>query len=178
MGLSTISAVELSELYKSGKAIDLIDVRTPIEFSQMHVAFARNIPLDLLDHETLLRDGIASKDEPVYIICHTGKRGAQACQRLLESGLANIINIDGGTVACQHSDLPIVSNKKVISLERQVRIAAGSLVVIGVVFGLVLHPAFIGISAFVGAGLIFAGVTDSCGMGLLLSKLPWNQRKC
>ncbi len=66
---------------------------------------------------------------------------------------------------------------KVISLERQVRIVAGSLVVIGVVLGYFVHPWFVGLSAFVGAGLVFAGITDFCGMGLLLAKFPWNAQK-
>ena len=72
--------------------------------------------------------------------------------------------------------LPVVRGKKAISLERQVRIAAGSLGLLGAVLGGFVHPAFLGLSAFVGAGLIFAGVTDTCGMGLVLTRMPWNQR--
>ena len=73
--------------------------------------------------------------------------------------------------------LPVVRGKKAISLERQVRIAAGSLVLLGVLLGWLVHPAFIGLSAFVGAGLVFAGVTDTCGMGMMLARMPWNQVK-
>ena len=69
----------------------------------------------------------------------------------------------------------MTGGSRVISLERQVRIAAGSLVLLGVALGLLVHPAFIGLAAFVGAGLVFAGVTDWCGMGLLLARMPWNQ---
>jgi len=71
--------------------------------------------------------------------------------------------------------LPVVRGKKTISLERQVRIAAGSLVVLGVVLGWLIHPGLSGIAAFVGAGLVFAGVTDTCGMAMVLAKMPWNQ---
>jgi hypothetical protein len=71
----------------------------------------------------------------------------------------------------------VVRGKKAISLERQVRIAAGSLTFLGAALGAFVHPAFIGLSAFVGAGLIFAGVTDTCGMGMILARMPWNQCK-
>ena len=79
-------------------------------------------------------------------------------------------------MACVEAGLPVVRGKKAISLERQVRIAAGSLVLLGAVLYFV-HPAFIGLSAFVGAGLVFAGITDTCGMGMILARMPWNQVK-
>jgi predicted branched-subunit amino acid permease len=72
--------------------------------------------------------------------------------------------------------LPVVKgSKSAISIERQVRIGAGSLVLIGVILGFLIHPAFFGLTAFIGAGLVFAGVTDWCGMGLLLARAPWNR---
>jgi hypothetical protein len=85
------------------------------------------------------------------------------------------VSVEGGTKACEHTDLPLVRGKKAISLERQVRIVAGSLVLIGVILGTWVHPYFYGLSGFVGAGLLFAGISDTCGMGMLLSKMPWNQ---
>ena len=85
------------------------------------------------------------------------------------------MNVEGGTKACEQAGLPLVRGKQVISLERQVRIAAGSLVLTGVILGWFVHPIFFGLSAFVGAGLVFAGVTDTCGMGLLLARMPWNR---
>jgi rhodanese-related sulfurtransferase len=85
------------------------------------------------------------------------------------------VSVDGGTQAWEAAGLPIVRGQKTISLERQVRIAAGSLVVLGAVLGYFVHPYFIGLSAFVGAGLVFAGVTDTCGMGMLLARMPWNK---
>ena len=85
--------------------------------------------------------------------------------------------IAGGTKAWIDAGLPVTrSEVQVISLERQVRIAAGSLVLVGAVLGWLVHPGFFGLSAFVGAGLVFAGITDFCGMGLLLARLPWNTR--
>jgi hypothetical protein len=86
-----------------------------------------------------------------------------------------VINIEGGTNACIVAGLPVVRGKKAISLERQVRIAAGLLVLLGVILGWLVHPAFFGLAAFVGAGLVFAGVTDTCGMGMILARMPWNQ---
>jgi hypothetical protein len=86
-----------------------------------------------------------------------------------------VVNVEGGTQACESSGVPVVRGKKAISLERQVRIAAGSLVLTGVTLGWLVHPGFFGLSAFVGAGLVFAGITDTCGMGMLLARMPWNQ---
>jgi rhodanese-related sulfurtransferase len=86
-----------------------------------------------------------------------------------------VVNVEGGTVACAAAGLPVVRGRKAVSLERQVRIAAGLLVVLGVALGWLVHPALVGLSAFVGAGLVFAGVTDTCGMGMLLARMPWNR---
>jgi len=111
------------------------------------------------------------------VICQSGARGAKACQRLQDAGVTKVYNIEGGTAAWEKAGLPIERGQtKFISLERQVRIAAGSLVLLGVILAWTVHPAFIAISAFVGAGLVFAGITDYCGMGTILSKMPWNRR--
>ena len=86
-----------------------------------------------------------------------------------------MVNVEGGTAAWQAAGLPVVEGKKTMSLERQVRIAAGSLIVTGVAIGHFVHPGGYGLSAFVGAGLVFAGITDTCGMGMLIAKMPWNR---
>jgi rhodanese-related sulfurtransferase len=119
------------------------------------------------------RNGIS--DAPLYVICLKGGRSKQACEAFLKKGFMNVVSVEGGTTACEQTSLPLVRGKKAISLERQVRVAAGSLVLLGVILGWQVHPGFYGLSAFVGAGLLFAGVTDTCGMGILLSKMPWNQ---
>jgi rhodanese-related sulfurtransferase len=92
--------------------------------------------------------------------------------------VAEVYNVEGGTAAWERAGLQVVrrEGRRVISLERQVRIAAGSLVLIGVTLGWLVHPALFGLAAFVGLGLVFAGVTDWCGMGLLLARMPWNQK--
>ena len=134
-------------------------------------------PLDRLDPAAVMQARNGIKDEPLYLICRSGSRGRQACEKFLAAGFTNVINVEGGTLACVEAGLPVVRGKKAISLERQVRIAAGSLVLLGVLLGWLVHPAFLGLSAFVGAGLVFAGITDTCGMGMMLARMPWNQVK-
>jgi rhodanese-related sulfurtransferase len=175
MSVPTITPRRLAELCTAGRAVDLIDVRTPVEFREVHIPFARNVPLDRLDPAAVLRSRTAAPDEPCYVICRSGSRGRQACERLIAAGYANVVNVEGGTLAWADAGLPVVRGKKAMSLERQVRIAAGSLVLLGAVLALLVHPWFAGLSAFVGAGLVFAGITDTCGMGLLLARMPWNQ---
>lgn len=173
---ASISAGALAQLHRSGQRIDLIDVRTPAEFQQVHVEFARNVPLSDLDPAQIVRARNGSASEPLYMICQAGGRGQQACDRFAKAGFTNVINVEGGTNACETAGLPLVRGKKVMSLERQVRITAGSLVLVGVALGSLVHPYLYGLSAFIGAGLVFAGVTDTCGMGMLLAKMPWNTR--
>jgi rhodanese-related sulfurtransferase len=174
MEVATISPREVRARFENGQPVDLIDVRTPVEFREVHADLARNVPLDRLDPKAVQagRDGA---DQPLYVICRSGGRGQQACAQFLAAGYRNIFNIEGGTLAWAEAGLPVVRGKKAISLERQVRIAAGSLVLLGAVLGWLVHPVFVGLSAFVGAGLVFAGITDTCGMGLLLARMPWNQ---
>jgi rhodanese-related sulfurtransferase len=176
MTVTTISPHRLAELCKAG-TIDLIDVRTPMEFQELHAAVARNVPLDQLDPAAVMQARHGSKDEPLFLICRSGSRGRQACEKFLAAGFINVINVEGGILACADAGLSIVRGKGAISLERQVRIAAGSLVLAGLLLGWLVHPAFLGLSAFVGAGLVFAGITDTCGMGMLLARMPWNHAK-
>jgi len=99
----------------------------------------------------------------------------KVCQKLKSAGFEKVVNVEGGTSAWNDSGLPVITGKKAMSLERQVRIAAGSLVVIGAAVGHFMHPGGFALSAFVGAGLVFAGVTDTCGMGMLIARMPWNR---
>jgi rhodanese-related sulfurtransferase len=173
MSPPTITPSRLEELRTAGNTVDLIDVRTPVEYREVHVAFARNVPLDRLDPEVVRKQWHGSPEEPLYIICRSGGRGRQACERLSAEGI-QVVNVEGGTLACVDAGLPVVRGKKAIALERQVRIAAGSLVLLGAVLGWLVHPAFVGLPAFIGAGLVFSGVTYTCGMGMLLARMPWN----
>ncbi|MGA2620155.1 MAG: rhodanese-like domain-containing protein [Thermoguttaceae bacterium] len=174
MSIKTISVAELHELQAAGRPVELVDVRTPPEYREAHIEFARNVPLGDLQPVDVA-GGREAGGGPVYLICRAGGRGKQACEKLLAAGLPNVLNVEGGTQAWIEAGLPVVRGKKAVSLERQVRIVAGSLVLAGVALGGLVHWAWYGLSAFVGAGLIFAGVTDRCGMALLLARLPWNR---
>lgn len=140
MTVAIIKPQELAGLCKGGKKIDLIDVRTPVEFREVHVEVARNVPLDQIDPTALMQARNESSNEPMYVICRSGSRGQQACEKFLKAGFSNVVNIEGGTMACVEAGLPVVRGKKAISLERQVRITAGSLVLLGAGLSF-LHPA-------------------------------------
>jgi rhodanese-related sulfurtransferase len=175
--ITVITPEQLKQAGDKGESVELIDVRTPAEFREVHVSFARNVPLDRLDPAALRAELGEKRANPLYLICRSGARGKQAGEKLAAAGMTNVVNVEGGTLACEAAGLPLVRGKKTISLERQVRIAAGGLVLVGAVLGLLVHPYWAGLSAFVGAGLIFAGVTDSCGMAMCLARMPWNQVK-
>ena len=175
MNVSTVSPKVLSEICSRNGTVDLIDVRTPMEFQEVHVAQANNVPLDKLDPAEVMKARNGSEDEKLYLICRSGGRGQKACEKFLAAGFTNVANVEGGTLACVEFGLPVVRGRKTMSLERQVRIAAGSFVLLGSLLAWFIHPAFIGLSAFIGAGLVFAGITDTCGMGLMLARMPWNR---
>jgi rhodanese-related sulfurtransferase len=175
MAVATIAPKDLAARKSAGEKIELVDVRTPAEFREVHAEYARNVPLTDLDPAKLMNG--RAPGETLYVICLTGSRGQMACEKLHSSGYANVVNVAGGTTAWEQAGLPVARGKKTISLERQVRIAAGSLVLLGAILGYFVDPNFIGLSAFVGAGLVFAGITDTCGMGMMLARMPWNQVK-
>ncbi|MEM8783908.1 MAG: rhodanese family protein [Planctomycetota bacterium] len=153
---------------------DLIDVRTPAEFRAVHVRGARLAPLDQLDPGQVAASRPADATGPTLILCKSGRRAAQAAQQLATFDHEALV-VEGGTEACVAAGLPVQRGKRAVSLERQVRIAAGSLVFVGTALAYFVHPAFLVLPGFVGAGLVFAGVTDTCGMGLLLARMPWNR---
>ena len=175
--MTTITPRELHDRLQQGQKLHILDVRTPAEHAEIHVSDVHLVPLDQLDATKLVTvDGFA-KDQPLYIFCRTGNRAKQAAEKLENRGYTQCHVIEGGTMAWAEAGLPVNRGaSKVISLERQVRIAAGTIVLAGVLLAHFANPAFIWLSGFVGAGLAFAGITDWCGMGMLIAKLPWNQR--
>lgn len=174
MSVRTISAAEAASHRGGPHPSRLIDVRTGGEFRALHAEGATLFPLDQFDPAKLVGTGPAP-DDPIYLICGTGPRSRTAAEKCQSAGLTHVSVIDGGTAAWKAAGLPVVRGRGAISLERQVRIAAGSLVFFGVVLGWFVHRYFFGLSAFVGAGLVFAGVTDTCGMAMVLARLPWNR---
>jgi rhodanese-related sulfurtransferase len=174
--MKTIAPFDLQKLIASHPELCLLDVRTPVEFAEVHVPQAQNEPLDRLEPKAFCAAKNLSPTSPVYILCRSGGRATKAAEMFAREGFDNCVVVEGGTLAWCAAGLPVNrSAVKVISLERQVRIAAGLLVLTGILLARFVHPGFIGLSAFVGAGLVFAGITDWCGMGMLLAKMPWNQ---
>lgn len=169
----TVSPTELADALKRGDAT-LVDVRTPAEYRDVHVRGARNVPLDRLNPADFQSPDGHGDGAKLDVICQKGSRGAKVYDQVAAAGVANVANVEGGTLACVAAGLDVQRGQKTISLERQVRIAAGLLVVIGALLGAFVHSHWLGLAAFVGAGLVFAGVTDTCGMGMLLARMPWN----
>jgi rhodanese-related sulfurtransferase len=178
--LNTIPPQRLHAIRDEGKKINLIDVRTVAEYRAGHVAGAQLIPLDELNAETLTASeqyAGAGKEQTLYLTCHAGLRAQQAAERLVDAGFHNIALLEGGTQAWEKAGLPIQRCGSAISLERQVQIAVGVLLVMKVVFGFTVHELFFAAIPLIGAGLIMAGITNWCGLARLLALLPWNQRR-
>ncbi len=174
MEATILQAAEVHRRRSAGEPIDLLDVRTPLEYREIHATGAELVPLDRLDPATFQgRD----PGRRLAVLCKSGGRAKQACDRLAAAGIPGLILVEGGTTAWAAAGLPVEHGKKGMSLERQVRITAGALVFTGVVLGLLVNPYFFALSGFMGAGLMFAGITDTCAMGMLMAKMPWNQVK-
>ena len=152
----------------------LLDVRTPAEFEEAHIEGSVLHPLSELDADEVAK--LAAGKDQCILVCRSGNRARQAAEKLKMSGLASLCILDGGVRAWEAEGLPLNRGRKMMSLERQVRIAAGALVFTGALLGYFVNPAWIALSGFVGAGLIFAGITDTCGMGMLIARMPWNNR--
>jgi rhodanese-related sulfurtransferase len=172
--MRNISVAELDSMKSRGEKIFIADVRTPAEYQGGHIPEAVNLPLGEVAPTEIVK---SAQGAELVVVCQSGGRSVRCCQALAEAGYAGTpLNLQGGTQAWKDAGKSLSGQtRQTISLERQVRIGAGALVLAGVAFGFLAHPGFFLLSAFVGAGLIFAGVTDWCGMALLLAKMPWNQ---
>lgn len=170
--MSECTVLGLQERLESGE-IHLIDVREQMEFAAGRVAGASSIPLGELEK----RHTEVDHAKPVYVMCRTGRRSAEAQARLRALGFTNVINVGGGIEAWKQEGLPVERDERAPwSIERQVRFTAGLLVLTGVILSLVVHQYFIALSALIGFGLAFTAAIDWCGMGLLIAKMPWNRR--
>ncbi|MER6094741.1 rhodanese-like domain-containing protein [Streptomyces sp. NPDC001728] len=158
--------------------LTVVDVRTPGEYASGHVPGAVNVPLDRLARAVpALREAAARGG--VLVVCQSGNRSARACAQLAAEGVS-AYDLDGGTsgwAARGHGlDRPAgAPAKPVWAMDRQVRLVAGSLVLLGLVLGVLIHPAFQLLSAGVAGGLVFSALTNTCGMALMLGKLPYNR---
>jgi rhodanese-related sulfurtransferase len=164
---------ELAELLQTPAPLRLLDVRTPGEYETAHIRGAYNVPLDTLsEHGPELRSVVA---EPIVLVCQSGQRARKAEDALKAAGMPNLHVLDGGVNGWVAAGQPVIRGATRISLERQVRIAAGTLVAAGALAAVLLNPLFALLSGAVGLGLAFAGITDRCGLALVLSRLPYNR---
>jgi rhodanese-related sulfurtransferase len=174
--LSTMPArldvATLREWLDSADSPRLLDVRTPAEFGTAHIPGSYNVPLDLLkEHREELRRHL---EDDVVLVCRSGNRAGQAESLLSAAGLPNLHVLDGGVMAWEKAGAPLRRGAEKWALERQVRLVAGGIVATGVVASVVFPPAK-WVAGAIGAGLVGAALTDSCLMGQLLSKLPYNR---
>jgi len=167
-----IDALALSQQLKFQEVI-LLDVRESGEYATEHIAGSICMPLSAFDPDRVTQ----ISDKPLVVCCQSGMRSNQAFQKLVDSGFTNVAQLKGGLIGWKASGLKTQGYQNApISLFRQVQIVAGSLVAIGTGLGIFVSPWFLLLSGFVGCGLVFAGITNTCAMGMLLAKLPYNQR--
>lgn len=171
----TVDAAWLAERTRTQTSprVRVLDVRTPAEFETAHIRGSYNVPLDLLKEH---RDELAGAlDDQVVLVCRSGQRAEQAERALAQAGLGNLRVLAGGISAWEQHGADLVRGHRRWELERQVRLVAGSIVLTSVAVSVVVPPAR-WVAAAIGAGLTFAAATDSCLMGTLLSRLPYNRR--
>ena len=174
--MRSIPVQELKTILDSGKCVDLVDVRTPAEHATAHVPGTRVAPVDKLNCQAVLNSRQGESKAPIYILCHSGTRAAQAAEKFAKAGFDNAVVVEGGTQAWIAAGYPVNrGNRKVLSLDRQVRTTAGLMALAGALLAEFHHPAWIWLCGFVGFGLIVAGLTDFCPMRILLAAMPWNQ---
>ena len=156
---------------RRGGAGSVIDVRSGVEYDSEHVPESVHVPLGELAKRV---DEVMAAPAPRLLLCRNGSRAASARSVLADLGLGGLSVVEGGLEAYRAAGGATVAGPRRMSLERQVRVAAGLVVVLGAVLGAWVHPAWIALCAAVGAGQVVAGLTDRCGLGRLLAGMPWN----
>ena len=171
-GLIEVDATTLHNWLATGEA-QLIDVREPAEYAGEHIAEAQALPLSKFDPAQVSQ----TPGKKIVLCCQSSNRSSQAGQRLLASGIPQVWHLRGGLQAWKDAGHATIRNLHApISLQRQVQMTAGSLVLVGTLLGAFVSPWWLVLSGFVGAGLTFAGISGTCGMAMLLARLPYNQR--
>ncbi|MDA0632067.1 rhodanese-like domain-containing protein [Nonomuraea sp. MCN248] len=170
--MSRIDAASARSLIAANPDVLVVDVRTPAEFESAHIDGAVNLPLDQVDAH--LRRIVADAGGRMLLICQSGARAERARTALDAAGVSDLAVLDGGMNAWIASGAPVTRGRPRWTLERQVRLVAGSVVLASVLLSLWI-PAAVFVAAFIGAGLTFAALTDTCAMGMLLAKLPYNR---
>lgn len=171
---STTVCLDPKDVQERRGDVEVIDVRTPGEFESAHVPHARNRPLDELGQHIGEIRGYVEEGREVVLVCRSGARAHQAQDQLVEAGLPRLPILEGGMVAWEADDGEVVRDVVRWDLERQVRLVAGLLVAVSILVSVAWPPARF-LAGFVGLGLTFAAITNTCGMAMLLSKLPYNR---
>jgi rhodanese-related sulfurtransferase len=167
-----LNAADLRGMLDSANPPRILDVRTPGEFEGVHIAGAYNVPLDLLrEHRAEIRNHL---DDHVVLVCRSGQRAAQAEQTLHDTGLTNVHILDGGMNSWEANGFSVKRGSQRWDLERQVRLVAGSIVALSILASIFV-PGFKWVALFIGSGLVFAAVSNTCMMGMMLAKLPYNR---
>lgn len=170
--LHKLAPQDVATRLRAGTAV-LVDIREPDEFARSHIAGARSMPLAGWEQAHLAIDPA----QDVIFTCRTGMRTGANCERLAARVIGDAYVLDGGLDGWAGAGLPVQTDAKApMEILRQVQITAGSLVLGGVLLGFAVSPAWFGLSGFVGAGLVFAGVSGSCAMAGVLALAPWNRR--
>ncbi|HYL45213.1 MAG TPA: rhodanese-like domain-containing protein [Ktedonobacteraceae bacterium] len=168
----SIEVSEAEELLQQANTTKILDVRTPAEYEALHIPGSYNVPLDQLpEHRINLGNKL---NDPIILLCRSGARAEQAAKLFEETELAQFHVLRGGISAWEKAGKPVRRGKQRWSMERQVRGLAGALVLAGTLGGVFIWKPLIYLAAFIGGGLAYSAVTDTCGMAMLLSKLPYN----
>lgn len=169
--METITASELKKKLDKDEVL-LIDVREPAEHRRECIDGACLIPLGEISI-----DKLPSTKKPIVMHCRSGKRSADACAKLLASNPSlDVASLEGGIVAWSHAGFNVKrSGYNILPLDRQTQIAVGFIAFSGTILGALIDPGFYILPGFIGAGLMFAGLTGWCGMAKLLAKMPWNR---
>lgn len=170
---TSIDAHTLKKRIADHEALTIIDVRTPAEFASTHISGSHNLPLAELSQRT--QELAEHLNDAVVLVCQSGVRAVQAQQQLAAAGIDNTEVLTGGVPAFEAAGGDVVRGAQRWSLERQVRLAAGSLVLAGMLGGKLVSPKVSMLAGAIGAGLSFSAVTNTCAMGNVLARMPWNR---
>lgn len=164
---------ELARRLEGDAGVRLVDVRSPVEFESSHIPGSVNVPLEQVSGRAAdIRDGVSGE---LVLVCRSGQRARQAEAFLREADVSAVQVLEGGLMAWERAGLPVDKGTQRWSLERQVRAIAGALVLIGTLGSLFVWSPLLYLAMFVGGGLLFAGLTDTCMMGMMLLRLPYNR---
>ena len=176
----SVTARQVFEAQGRGEPVALADVRSRAEYESVHAVGARHHALDDFDPERTVGSfdvpGLGT-EVPLYLTCYSGQRAAAAAEKMVNAGYPNVKLVDGGTQAWETERLPVVRGqaRRVVPLAQQVQIAVGLMLLLKTLLGVAIHPVFFVLTAALGVGLVYAGLTQNCLLAQLLSRMPWNR---